>query len=135
MPNRDRRVTLIVRDSSKPDVDWNYVGRGSTSVAFIESVPVLRFALVAAVTEAGLDVGRVIVDRAGAADEFLELLTALPAEFTGDVLLIRDDGSGVMSATARGGDRVLYALRVHDVRFYLETHNLVTGRMALGMTA
>jgi hypothetical protein len=135
MANRNRRVTLIARESTKPDFDWNYVGRASTSVAFIESVAVLRYALVAAVTEVGLDIGRVIVDRAGAADEFLELLTALPAQFTGDVLLIRDDGTGVMSATARGGDRVLYALRAHDVRFYLETHNLVTGRMALGMTA
>jgi len=135
MSNRNRRVTLIARESTKPDFDWNYFGCANMSVAFLESVAVLRYALVAAVTEVGLDVGRVIVDRAGAADDFLELLTALPGEFTGDVLLIRDDGTGVMSATARGGDRVLYALMAHDVRFYLETHNLVTGRMALGMTA
>ena len=135
MSNRTRRVTLIARPSNKPDFDWNYIGRASTSVAFLESVSVLRYALVAAVTEVGLDIGRAIVDRAGDAEEFLQLLTALPAEFAGDVLLIRDDGTGVMSATARGGDRVLYSLMAHDVRFYLETHNLVTGRVALGMTA
>lgn len=135
MPNRNRRVTLIARENTKPDHDWNYIGCSRMSVAFIESIAVLRYALIAAVTEVGLDVGRVIVDRAGAADEFLELLAALPHEFTGDALYIRDDGTGVMSATARGGDRVLYALMVHDVRFYLETHNLVTGRLALRMTA
>jgi hypothetical protein len=135
MPNRNRRVTLIARESTKPDFDWNYIGCARMSVAFLESLAVLRHALTAAITEVGLDVGRVIVDRAGAADEFLELLAGLPPEFTGDALFIRDDGTGVMSASARGGDRVLYALMVHDVRFYLETHNLVTGRLALRMTA
>ncbi|MEO8380597.1 MAG: hypothetical protein ABI779_13100 [Acidobacteriota bacterium] len=135
MRNRSRRVTLIARRSNNPDFDWNYVGPDSTSVAFLESMTVLRDALVAAVTEVGLDVGRVIVDRAGNAEEFLGLLTSLPPEFNGDVLLIRMDGTGVMSATARGGDRVLYSLMAHDVRFYLETHNLVTGRTALGLTA
>ncbi|HVG24132.1 MAG TPA: hypothetical protein VND45_08275, partial [Thermoanaerobaculia bacterium] len=79
--------------------------------------------------------GRVIIDRTGAAEEFLDLLTAFPAEFTGDALLIRDDGTGVLSATARGGDRVLYKLLAHDVRFYLETHDLVASRVALELTA
>ena len=71
----------------------------------------------------------------GAPDEFLDLLTALPTEFTGDALYIRDDGTGVMSATGRGGDRVLYSLNAHDVRFYLETLNLVTGRVVMERTA
>ncbi|MEO8380601.1 MAG: hypothetical protein ABI779_13120 [Acidobacteriota bacterium] len=135
MRNRSRRVTLIARLSNKPDFDWNYVGPAATSVAFMESMTVLRYALVAAVTEVGLDVGRVLIDRAANAEEFLELLTVLPSEFNGDVLLIRDDGTGIMSASARGGDRILYSLMAHDVRFYLETHNLVTGRVALAMTA
>jgi len=40
-----------------------------------------------------------------------------------------------MSASGRGGDRVLYALSPYDVRFYLETHDMVTGRAALELTA
>jgi len=44
----------------------------------------------------------------------------LPAAYAGDVLLIEDD-SAFVSATGRGGDRVLYALRPEDVQFYLET--------------
>jgi hypothetical protein len=129
------RVTLVARENTKPDMDWNYSRPTSRNVAFVDNVASLRFALDAAVTEVGLDVGRVIVDRAGDANAFLELLTAMPGEFTGDALLIRDDGSGFLSASGRGGDRVLYALTVHDIRFYLETHNLVTGRVAMGMTA
>jgi hypothetical protein len=132
---RNGRVTLIARQSNKPDMDWNYIACRRTSVAFIQTVAAMRYALEVAFSDVDLDVGRVIVDRAGDADEFLELLATLPAEFTGDALYIRDNGSGVMSATARGGDRVLYSLTAHDIRFYLETHDLVTGRVAMGMTA
>ena len=62
--------------------------------------------------------------------EYLDLLAALPAEFGADVMLIRNDESGYLSASGRGGDRALYSLRANDVRFYLEANDLVTGRIA-----
>jgi hypothetical protein len=130
----DQRLTLIARDSHKPDMDWNYRSCRDATVAFTQSAASLRYALGAG-TDMGMDIGRVIVDRSGPADQFLDLLTELPSEYTGDALLIRDDGSGVLSAMGRCGDRTLHALTVHDVRFYLETHDLVTGRVALEMTA
>lgn len=129
------RITLIARESTKPDIDWNYASCARMRVAFVDSVFALRYALESAVCEIGLDVGRVVVDRAGGSDDFLGLLTALPPEFTGDVVYVRDDGTGILSATARGGDRVLYALTPHDVRFYLEANDLVTGRSALKVSA
>ena len=135
MMTHQERTTLIARESTKPDVDWNYTACSRMGVAFVESVASLRYALVAALQEIGLDVGRVIVDRAGVVEEFLGLLTGLPVEFTGDALMIRDDGSGFLSASARGGARVLYALTSFDVRFYLEAHDLVTGRVALEQAA
>lgn len=135
MSDLSQRVTLIAREATKPDVDWNYSRCRSQRVAFLDSVHAVRFALGAALYDVGLDVERVIVDRAADADEFLDLLAAMPGEFNGDVLLLRDDGGGFLSATGRGGDRVLYALRQHDVRFYLETHELVTGRAALSLSA
>jgi len=127
------RITLIARKATKPNVDWNYARTPSMRVAFLETVNALKFALGVAVSDAGLDIERVIVDRAGTAEEFLDLLSALPEEFNGDVLLIRDDGNGFLSATGRGGDRVLYSLIARDVRFYLETHDLVTGRAVLAL--
>ena len=130
----ERRLTIIARDDRKPDMDWRYASRSGRAVTFINSPAALRSALSAG-SELGLDIGRVIVDRAGSADEFLELLTTLPSEFMGDVLLIRDDGSGVLSATGRGGDRILYSLSTYDVRFYLETLDLVTGRVTVERTA
>lgn len=129
------RVTLVARDKRKPAMDWSSSVAARPPLAFVDSVRALRFALSAAVTEAGLDISRVIADRAGSGDEYLDLLAALPAEFHGDVLLVRDDGTGVLSATSRGGGRVLYALMAHDVRFYLETHDLVLSRVCMEMTA
>src|SRR5215218_1081946 len=126
MQYHDQRITLIARQATKPDVDWNHSRCRNQRVAFLDSVNALRFALGAALYDVGLDVERIIVDRAAAADEFLDLLAGTPGEFTGDVLFIRDDGAGFLSATGRGGDRVLYALSGYDIRFYLETHDLVT---------
>jgi hypothetical protein len=132
---RDHRITLIAREATKPDADWNYASCRKQRVAFLDSVGALRFALGAALHDVGLDVERIIVDRAADADEYLNLLATAPAEFNGDMLFIRDDGGGFLSATGRGGDRVLYALSDYDIRFYLETHDLVTGRAALSLSA
>lgn len=134
MPYQEHRITLVVRESTKPDVDWNYARCRNENVAFLDSIGALKFAVRSAQQD-GLDIERMIVDRAGTAEDFLELLVAVPAELAGDILLIHDNGAGFLSATGRGGDRVLYALTPHDVRFYLETKDLVTGRLALAMTA
>lgn len=123
------RITLITTKPTTPNADWNHARCSSMRVAFLDSVNALKFALGVAVSDAGLDIERVVVDRAGSADDFLDLLAALPEEFIGDVLMIGADGSAFLSATGRGGDRVLYSLSARDVRFYLETHNLVTGRI------
>jgi hypothetical protein len=131
----DSRITLIARQPTKPDFDWNHSRARVQRVAFLDSVNALSFALGAAMNDVGLDVERIIVDRSGDAEEFLHLLSCVPSEFTGDMLFIRDDGAGFLSATGRGGDRVLYALSGYDIRFYLETHDLVTGRAALELTA
>ena len=134
MPNRHRRITLIANPAHKPSRDWNYAGSANASTAFLESIEAVRFALTSAVLDAGLDIERVIVDRTGSAAEYLALVAQLPLEFNGDVLLIDDEDNGFLSATARGGNRVLYALNAHDFRFYLEAHDLVTGRIALKPT-
>jgi hypothetical protein len=126
-----KRITLIAQKAATPNVDWNYANSVSMRVAFLNSVTALKFALGVALTETRMDIERVIVDRTGTAQEFLNLLTDLPEEFNGDVLMIREDGNGFLSATGRGGDRVLYSLIARDVRFYLETHDLVTGRAVL----
>lgn len=136
MNDIEQRITLIAHEAAKQSVDWNYSRLANQRVAFLDSVSVLRFALSSAVREVGLDVERVIIDRTGDAGDFLDLISRTPSQFMGDLIFIRDDGSGFLSAAGRGDGRVLYSLGAEDVRFYLETHDLVTGRDGeLRMTA
>jgi hypothetical protein len=129
MFGRDNRITLIARQDTKPDVDWNYTRCRGQNVTFLDSIGALKFAVRSA-RQDGLDIERMIIDRSGSAGDFLDLLVAVQSELVGDILLIHDDGAGFMSSTGRGGDRLLYALTPNDVRFYLETLDLVTGRVA-----
>ena len=125
MTTDPRRITLITRASRSPHRGWDTSPQAANRIIFLKAFTVLRYALARGVAEMEQDVERVILDHSSTAADFLELLTSLPAEFTGDVLLIRDDDSGYLSATGRGGDRVLYALSTHDIEFYLETHGLL----------
>jgi hypothetical protein len=125
MTTDTRRITLVTRAACSPQRGWNTSFDAANRIIFLKAYSVLRYALGLGVAEMQQDVERVILDHSSTASEFLDLLTTLPAEFTGDVLLIRDDDSGFLSATGRGGDRVLYALSAHDIEFYLDTHGLL----------
>lgn len=116
------RLTLIACNDPR-GFDW--LEDADHRIAFIGGGPVLHLAVLAALHEPTLDAERLIVDRAACADTFLAMLASLPAEFSGDVLRIDEAGAGYLSATGRGGDRVLYALKPSDVRFYLAMHELV----------
>ena len=68
MFRQENRITLIAREATKPDVDWNYARCRGENVAFLDSIGALKFALLSAQRD-GLDVERMIVDRAGSADD------------------------------------------------------------------
>lgn len=125
-----RRITLISRNGRTAPRDWDMSAKAASRVIAVDSLLVLRYALAGGLAEVNRDVQRVVLDRTTSASEYLSLLASLPAQFTGDVLLIANDDSGFLSSLGRGGDRVLYALSAPDVRFYLETHGLVTGQAA-----
>lgn len=121
MPSR--RITVIAREHHY-HFDW-LEDSPESLIAFIDAGPCLRLSIDAVLNEPTLDVERLIIDDAATADVFLEILAALPAHFSGDVLRIDGWGCGFLSATGRGGDRLLYSLRPNDVRFYLYAHCLV----------
>ena len=123
MENDDRRITLISRSKSAPERGWITSRSAPRHVIFAESFGVIPFALARGIEEMGKDIEAVIIDGTATAAEYLHLLSVLPPAYAGDVLLIEND-SAFVSATGRGGDRVLYALRPEDVRFYLETKML-----------
>lgn len=127
MLNDSRRITLVSQPSRQTAScrDWNVSSHGSSRIVFVPSFTVLRYAIENAMSSLSQDVDRVIVDRAATAAEYLELLATLPAEFGGDVMLVRSDATAYLSSQGRGGDRVLYLLGIDDVEFYFETNDLV----------
>jgi hypothetical protein len=120
------RLTLVAHDPQHAPVDWNDEPTPQRRLVFVDDdARRVGLAIEAALAEPTLDTERVILDRVATAEMFLEVLAALPPQFGGDVLRIDERGRGFLSATGRGGDRVLYALDPGDVRFYLATHGLI----------
>jgi len=123
MNSDNRRITLISRAKTAPPRAWLNARNAPRRLIFVESFGVIPFALARGIEEMEKDVECVIIDGTATASEYLHLLSALPPSYGGDLVLIHDDCAFV-SATGRGGDRVLYALRAEDVQFYLETKML-----------
>ena len=119
-----RRITLVSRTKASPPRAWMTERDNPRRIIFVESFGAIPYALARGVEELSYDVEAVVIDGTASPLEFLHLLAALPGAFHGDVVLILSDAAFV-SATGRGGDRVLYMLRPDDVRFYLETQMLV----------
>jgi hypothetical protein len=132
--NDIRRITLINRNPAIASRDWDCSPDASTRIIFVRAVAILEYALKNAMTELDRDVERVVLDRNASPADCLELLARLPHEFHGDVLVVRQDGSGYLSASARGDGRVLYPLSSDDIEFYLLTHALIAEEL-VRMTA
>src|ERR1700730_17080403 len=126
----DKRITLVAGNQRT----WNSPSEADSRVVLIDSLAMLRSTIISPLVRSDLDVERIILDRCCSESEYLSLLTEVPHEFTGDVLMIKDSQS-FLSATGRGGDRILYALSDDDVEFYLETVRLVrrSDRMERGV--
>ena len=118
-----RRITLV--NSLDNRRDWYLASNAPTRIVFAASFKILLFAIENALSKYGHDVERVIIDRTASANEYLDLLAHVSVAFAGDLLFVRHDDRAYLSSIARGGDRVLYPLDEHDLRFYLETHGLV----------
>src|SRR4051794_3565161 len=106
------RLTLVARGGSR---DWETTDLATTSLMAIDELPDLTLTVVD--LGVALDIERVILDCAATASQFLDLLTAMPQEFAGDVVMIRNDGAAFLSAISRGSGRVLYTLTASDVDF------------------
>ena len=123
MTTDSRRITLICRGVDAPERAWRTGSDAPTRNMLLQAFPVLTYALHNGLGDLEQDVERVVIDHATSAAGFLDLLASLPANFSGDILFVGESNS-YLSASGRGGDRVLYALSENDVTFYLETHTL-----------
>ena len=119
-----RRITLIARNPRKPQRDWDFTNPAGTRIIFVDSLAFLPYALDRGVRESNHDIERVVIDDTGTPLQFLEFLSTLPHEFSGDVVFLGEDGGGFLSSASRGDGRVLYSLEQADIDFYLQTNSL-----------
>jgi hypothetical protein len=125
MKKDQRRITLVTSDKRGAERSWRSSDDATSRVVFLDSFRLLRSTLEGPLIYSDSDVERIVLDSCCSEADYLSLLAALPHQFTGDILMIRSDSTGFLSATGRGGDRILYALSSEDVQFYLETVRLV----------
>ena len=98
-----------------------YWASAANRLMFFDSLPELRSTLETFVATDALDAERIIVEQSPVetAEDFLQLLASVPETFSGDLILVREDGSSFLSASGRSGGRVLHALQADDLTFYL----------------
>jgi len=125
MQRDERRITLITYDKQQEARNWDFSEQSKNRIVFIDSMALLRSTITSPLVKSDSDVERIVLDRCCSEADYLSLLSSMPHQFTGDILMVRGDATGFLSATGRGGDRVLYALSSDDVEFYLETVLLV----------
>ena len=121
----DRRITLILGRSDCSAHRWNQSADAPGRTIFVGNLSTLRHAVHAGVAELRQDIERVVLDGCASPLEFLELLSHLPKEFVGDVLLVTEQGSGFLSAIDRSGDRAISEFSATDLEFYLDAHGLL----------
>jgi len=118
------RLTLVTRHRRSLR-DWNV--SATRSLTFLDVNANAVEVLADVVADESLDVARIIIDGCLTTRDFLDVLTSVPHSNAADILWIDDDGSAYLSAGGRGGDRLLYRLKAHDVDFYLAVHGLLVG--------
>lgn len=130
-----RRITLVSRHKQMAQRSWELSADAANRIELLDSFTMLRATVLSPLLKNTSDIERIVFDRSCSEAEYLGFLAELPHEFSGDVVMIRDDDSGFMSATGRGGGRILYALSPEDMEFYLETQRLVqpTEQMQTGV--
>jgi CheY-like chemotaxis protein len=118
------RITLVSCSLSATSRTWAFNREGTSRLIHVPDFRMLSAALDAGISEGERDIERVIVDETAEPGEFLELLSALPAGFRGDVLYLQSGGKVFLSATGRSDERVLYSLKTPDLDFYLQVYAL-----------
>jgi hypothetical protein len=130
MSRDHRRITLLTQSKDFSERIWNHSNEAGSKIVLLDSLAMLRSTILSPLVRSDSDLERIILDRCCSESEFLSLLTELPLEFSGDVVMIREGGTteggtNFLSASGRGGGRLLYALSDEDIEFYLETVRLV----------
>lgn len=130
--NRDK-TTLILTNEPFANIDWRNAEAVDSRLITVHSLDLLLHSIYSAQRDFHVHVARVILDGSVTAGQWLELLTSIPLEFSGDMLWIDSYGGGYLSASGRSGDRALYRITAEDIPFYLEASGISTPDVSLSL--
>jgi CheY-like chemotaxis protein len=122
----DSVITLVKSNPSWPGVRW----RQGPDIRHIQSLDQIVRAM-SMVSIAVASIGGIVIEEAIEGVAFLDLITSLPVEFRGDILLIAGARRAFLSSCMEGGLRALY--RMDDPRVieqYLDARELRDGQPA-----
>ncbi|HUO85310.1 MAG TPA: hypothetical protein VM534_09370 [Thermoanaerobaculia bacterium] len=114
----DRPYTLVIPGNPRSRAIWREASERE-AIILVENPLLLHHVLLAASSEFGRDIRRVIFDGSLDESQLLRFLSSLPVEFRGDVMMIRPDGTAFLSSAGRAEGRHLYELGADDVELWL----------------
>lgn len=97
----------------------------------VSDIDLLEATLHSPVIQAAGEIARVIIDGGMSLERFLQLTTGLPETFRGELLYIREDGSGYVSTRELQTLRTVKTLAPPEVAVYLMWHGLPAKRQPL----
>lgn len=113
---RDDRVHLLLKGPAGT-IPWDLVALTNPIIA-VKNLPFLRSAFLNGIDDGHKEIVTVIFDRSINHEGFLDFLSALPAGFRGDVLMIEESSTAFLASTT-GDGRVLFRLQRADLDLYM----------------
>lgn len=114
-------ITLLLSRPTWGGIRWPR----SDAVRRVESIDQIVRAM-SSVSTAAASIDRIIIEEAISGPDALTLLSSLPPEFLGDVLLIGGPDRAYLSRAVDGGSRLLHLLEGEAVSLFAENNVLAT---------
>lgn len=115
--NESAPIVFICTTRKQGTVDWS--AANPRFQLLYTTIPDVVLASVRRTNGPGAqEINAVVFDRSIGARTFLEFLSEVACEFRGDVLLVNNDGSGMLSTVSVRDGRFIYRLNAEDLAFY-----------------
>ena len=123
-PNRESESSVTLVAAGETELERWSASQGAGQYMLVPDTDMLESMLRSPVVRATGEITRVVFDGVIDLDRYLLLIATLPARFTGEILFIREDGSGYLSTRELKSERTVKAISGLDVEVYLRWHGL-----------
>ena len=123
-PSREIESSVTLVAAADTELERWSASQASGLYMLVPDTAMLESMLRSPVVRATGEIIRVVFDGGFDLDRYLLLIATLPDRFNGEVLFIREDGSGYLSTRELKTERTVKAISAMDVEVYLRWHGL-----------